>query len=140
MANLNFSNVTIGGRLTSSPELRSTAKGTLCTNFRVAVNKRQLDGQAKTNFIPCVAWGSVADFVTKYFRKGSSILVVGEWDNNEWTDKDGNKRIQSEIVVSRVEFVDSKDEAPAETSPAPVAAKPAPKYEEVDLEQENLPF
>ena len=136
-ANFNFNKVIIGGRLTTTPELRSTSAGTLCTNFHVAVNRRTKNG-TETDFIPCTDWGDRADFVTKWFHKGSSICVTGTLRNRKWTDVNGNERTLTEVSVDDVTFVDSKDET---TAPATASsATPAPKFEDVNPEDENLPF
>ena len=138
MANLNFNKVILGGRLTSTPELRSTANGTLCTNFNIAVSRRLKDGSNETDFIGCTVWGSTADFVTKWFRKGSSILVTGSLRNRKWTDSNGIERSTNEVNVDEVSFVDSKDEAQS-AGPKPTETKPAPKFEDV-TEDDDLPF
>lgn len=137
MANLNFAKKIIGGRLTSSPELRSTSDGTMCTNFTIAVNFKGKDGVQRSDFFECTAWKQTADFVVKFFQKGSSIFAVGTPHIRKWTDKNGVEKEREDMTVSEVYFVDSKGEMP---SAAPAAKAEAPKYEELDLEQENLPF
>ena len=139
MANLNFAKKIIGGRITSTPELRSTSDGTICTNFTIAVNFKGKGGTQKSDYFSCVAWGSTADFVTKYFQKGASILVVGTPHNKRWTDTNGVEHTREELTVTEVNFVDSRGERPND-GPAQAELKPAPKFEDVDLEQENLPF
>ena len=95
------------GRLTSVPELRHTQQGTAVTSFTIAVDRDFEKG--KTDFIDCVAWRNTAEFVSKYFGKGRMIAVVGKLQMRDWTDKDGNKRRNAEIIADNVYFADSKN-------------------------------
>ena len=116
MANFNFNKVILGGRLTGDPELRSTPNGVQVTSFTVAVNRRfsgGADQQSQADFINVVAWRQTAEFVSRYFRKGSSICVVGSLQTRSWTDQNGQKRYATEVVADEVNFVDSKGEGPA---------------------------
>lgn len=108
MANLNLNKVIIGGRLTADVEQKATPNGVAVAQFSIAVNRKGKDAQ--TDFINCVAWRGTAEFVSKYFRKGSSICVVGSLQNRSWTDKDGGKRYATEIIADEVNFVDSKSD------------------------------
>ena len=111
MANFNFNKAMIGGRLTSNVELKQTPSGVATCSFSVAVNRKyQKDGERQADFINCIAWRGTAEFISKYFGKGSSIFVVGEIQNRTWTDKDGNKRYATEIIVDEANFVDGKGE------------------------------
>lgn len=100
----------IMGRLTRDPELRRTNSGKPVASFTVAVDRDYApDGQEKeTDFIDCVAWHGTAEFVQKYFNKGSMIVVKGRLQLRSWTDKDGNKRRTAEIVADNVYFGESK--------------------------------
>ena len=100
----------IMGRLTRDPELRRTNSGKPVASFAVAVDRDYApDGQEKeTDFIECVAWNGTAEFVQKYFNKGSMIVVKGRMQVRGWTDKDGNKRKTTEIVADNVYFGESK--------------------------------
>ena len=113
MANFNFNKVILGGRLTADPELKTTTSGFVFTSFSIAVNRRtskSAEGQAsqQSDFFNCTAWRNTAEFISRYFRKGSSICVVGTLQNRSWTDQQGNKRYATDIVVDEVNFVDSK--------------------------------
>ena len=140
MANFNFNKVIIGGRLTSDPELKTTPSGISVTSFTVAVNRRGKSGEeAKADFLNCVAWRNTAEFITKYFRKASSICIVGSLQNRNWTDADGNKRYATDIVVDEAHFVDSKGESTAPSQPAsappsyiPTAYTEIPQFDEID--------
>lgn len=109
MANLNLNKVIIGGRLTSDVELKSIEQGISVASFSIAVARK--GKREETDFIPCVAWRSRAEFISKYFRKGSSICVVGNIQTRSWETPDG-KRYKTEVVVEETMFVDSKSEAP----------------------------
>ena len=100
----------IMGRLTRDPELRRTNSGKPVASFTVAVDRDYApDGQEReTDFIDCVAWQGTAEFVDKYFNKGSMIVVSGRLQLRNWTDKDGNKRRSAEILASNVYFGEGK--------------------------------
>lgn len=109
MANFNFNKVIIGGRLTADPELKTTPTGISVVSFTVAVNRR--GGDQTADFFNVTAWRQTAEFVCKYFRKASSICIVGSLQTRNWTDKDGNKRYTTEIVADEANFVDAKNES-----------------------------
>ena len=114
MANLNLNKVILGGRLVSDPELKNTTSGVSVTSFKIAVNRRyQKDAEQQADFISITAWRQTAEFISKYFRKGSSICVVGEIQTRSWTDSNNNKCYATEVVDSEALFVDSKGETTA---------------------------
>ena len=100
------------GRLTRDPELRSTSTGLSTANFTVAVNRnfKNKDGQYDADFIPCVAFRNTADFVSKFFKKGSMIGLEGRIQTGSYDAQDGTKRYVTEVVVENVEFVGGKSE------------------------------
>ena len=105
-----LNSIIIMGRLTRDPELRRTGSGLAVANFTVA-NERDMKGQngeRETDFIDCVAWRQTGEFVSKYFQKGSMIVVSGRLTIRTWTDKDGNKRRNAEVVVDNAYFGESK--------------------------------
>ena len=109
MANLNFIQVLLGGRLTADPENKQTQNGISVTKFTLAVNRRlSAEGEQRTDFFNVSAFGKTADFVYKFFKKGSSIFVVSTLKNRSWTDNDGKKRYATDIVAEDAYFVDSK--------------------------------
>lgn len=140
MANFNFNKVIIAGRLTLDPELKTTTAGVSVTSFPVAVNRQTKSGQS-VDFFDVTAWRSIAEFVTKYFRKGSSICVVGRLATRSWVDRDNVKRYATDIVADEVCFVDSKAESSAQTQSSVYVpeAYSAPKFEEVTSD-DDLPF
>lgn len=104
-----LNNVTLMGRLTKDPEIRTTGNGVTTTTFNIAVDRDfGKDGKKETDFPTIVAWRATADFVGKYFRKGSMIIVSGRLQTRNYTDKDGNKRNAVEIVADNVYFGEGK--------------------------------
>lgn len=141
-----LNHITIMGRLTRDPEYRTTPAGLSVANFSVAVD-RDFPGQSgekETDFIDCVAWRKTAEFVTKYFTKGSLIVVSGRLQIRSWKDKDGNPRRTAEIIADNVYFggskgaeTSSRQDAPASYTSPPV---PAANFAPLDGPDEQLPF
>ena len=105
-----LNHITIMGRLTRDPELRYTATQTPVTSFTLAVDRDYANretNERQTDFIDCVAWRS-AEFVSKYFQKGSLAVVSGRLQIRDWTDKEGNKRRSAEVNVDNIYFGESK--------------------------------
>lgn len=98
------------GRIVRDPELRHTQNGTAVVSFTLAVDRRfkNASGERAADFIPCVAWRSTADFVSKYFGQGVRMAVVGSIQPRSWEDDNGNKRYTTEVIVDEVYFADSK--------------------------------
>lgn len=146
MANLNLNKVIIGGRLTQEPELKTTQSGISVVSFSIAVNRKVKQGEEqKPDFFNVTAWRGTADFVARYFHRGSSICIVGSLQNSSW-EKDGQKHYKTEIIADEVFFVDSKNDAQgAETAQGGSFIPPAyqmptqPKFEELGGDQ-DLPF
>lgn len=100
-----LNHITIMGRMTADPEMRYTSNKIPVASFTVAVERdRANDGKKETDFINCVAWRNTAEFVSKYFSKGSLAVVSGRLQIREYTDKNGNKRTAAEIVAESVYF------------------------------------
>lgn len=133
MANFNFNKVILGGRLTTTPELKTTPNGVFVTTFSIAVNRKGAKGE--TDFINCQAWRSTAEFISKYFQKGSSICVTGQIQVRSWKDQQGNNRYATEVVVDEASFVDSKGDNEAPT----YAEQTVPQFEELPADA-DLPF
>lgn len=102
-----LNNITIMGRLVQDPELRYTQNQKAVANFTVAVDR---DIGEATDFIPCVAWDRAAEFMSKYFRKGSMVLVKGSLRQRNWVDKEGRKRTDYEIASEHIYFGERKNE------------------------------
>lgn len=127
--------ITIMGRLTKDPEMRTTQSGIHVTSFTLAVDRDYAqDGKRETDFINCVAWRGTAEFVSKYFGKGSMAVVSGRLQIRKYQDKNGNDRYAAEILASNVYFGESKkDKGTTVKAPENVP------YEELD-EDMDLPF
>lgn len=155
MSSLNLNKVILVGRLTADPELKQTQSGTAVTSFTLAINRRYQpkneDGspaQQQADFINCVAWRQTAEFLCRYFRKGSAVCITGAIQTRSWTDNHNVKRYATEVIADEVMFVDSKNEsgaAPvADTTANGTAVPPAintvapPNFEE--LKADDVPF
>ena len=129
----------IMGRLTADPELRTTASGVAVTTFSVAVDRRfQRQGEEKqTDFINVVAWRQTAEFVSRYFHRGSMIAVRGSIQQRNYEDKNGNKRTATEVIAEEALFGGSKSTGKAEEKPA---ESEQGGFEEVEGDPNDLPF
>ena len=131
--------VIITGNLTRDPEVRSTQSGMSIMRLGVAVNDRRKNNQTGEwedvpNFIDCVMFGTRAENVSRYIRKGSKVAIEGKLRWSSWEDKQGGKRSKIEVVVDDLEFMsrdggDGKQPAPANAAPAADA-----------YAQEDIPF
>lgn len=106
---MSFNKVILMGRITADPEIKQSASGVAVTSFSLAVDRRlSKDGERKCDFITIVAWRQTAEFICKYFDKGSAMLVCGELQTRSWEDGNGNKRYATEVVASEVTFCEAK--------------------------------
>ena len=100
--------VILMGRLTKDPEVRYTNGGKTIGSFSIAVDRRfKSEGQPEADFFTCVTFGKQAEFVEKYLKKGTKILLSGQIQNNNY-EKDGVKHYNTQIVVDEIEFAESK--------------------------------
>lgn len=108
------------GRLTKDIDLKRTMSGKFFCNFTVACDRKfkNADGSRETDFISCVAWNQTAEFLAKYFKKGSRIAVVGSIQTRT-SEKDGQKTYYTEVIVEEVEFVESNKSQSTQTQSAP---------------------
>ena len=153
MANFNLNKVILGGRLTGDPELKQTQSGVSVCTFGIAVNRRYNSKdsaqQTQADFFNITAWRQSAEFVSKYFRKGSSICVLGSIQTRSWQDQQGQRRYATEVVVDEANFVDSRNEnaggqnsyTPDAYSAPSYSSNPgsAPNFEEHNTD-DDLPF
>ncbi len=131
-----LNNSIIVGRLTKDPEIRHTKTGVTVAIFSVACQRDYAGaegGTPKTDFFNTEAWRGTAEFIERNFHKGDMIVVQGRLQNDEWTDRDGNKRVTTKIVAERVYFGESKRSKQ-------VADISAADFEEPDDNDEALPF
>ena len=137
--------IIVMGRFARDPELRTTGSGTPCASFSLAVERDfadQATGKRDCDFIDCVAWKHTAQFVQKYFSKGSMAVVSGRLQIRPWEDKNGNKRRTAEIVVENIYFGASRKEAaPAADYSAPAASAASdPDFALLEDEDGQFPF
>lgn len=104
-----LNHITVMGRLTRDPELKRTTQGVPVVSFTLAVERDYQTGEEKiSDFIDIVAWRNTAEFVSRYFAKGRMAVVSGRLQIRDWTDKEGNKRRNAEVIADSVYFADSK--------------------------------
>ena len=156
MSSLNLNKVVLAGRLTGDPELKQTPSGVSVTNFSIAINRRFSsrngeNAEQQTDFINVVAWRQTAEFITKFFRKGSAICLTGSIQTRAWQDTQGQRRYATEVVVDDAMFVDSRAEsnaaqggsyvpdAYAQTPSFSSNAAQTPNFEELNTD-DDLPF
>lgn len=135
-----LNHATIMGRLTKDPELRRTGSGIAVTSFTVAVDRDfENDGERETDFIDCVAWRGLGEFIARNFHKGKMIVVSGRIQQRNWKDKDGNKRRNTEIVADAVYFAGDKKASSGGDTPGYVGSNEQ-DYEKLEDEDAQLPF
>ena len=138
----------IMGRLVADPELRSTGTGVSVTSFTIAVDKSYVrqGEERQADFIDVVAWRPTAEFVCKYFHKGSMIAVQGSIQTRNYEDKNGNKRKSTEVVADNVSFCGSRAESGSSTRTEEAAYQPATSFATADesefteIPEDDLPF
>jgi single-strand DNA-binding protein len=134
VANFNLNKVILGGRMTADPVLKVTPSGVQVCNFSIAVNRRfaeEKGGEKAADFFNVTCWRQTAEFVSRYFRKASSICVVGSIQTRSWVDQTGQKKFGVDIVADEAYFVDAKAEMPGAAMQNPQVqqgyAAPAPQ-------------
>ncbi|MBO7310532.1 MAG: single-stranded DNA-binding protein [Clostridia bacterium] len=110
---LNLNKVVLAGRITADPELKQTPSGVSVLSFTIAVNRsyvsKSSEQERQADFINIVAWRTTAEFIAKYFKKGSAICVTGSIQTRTWNDNNGNKRYATEVVADEAAFVESRN-------------------------------
>lgn len=117
------------GRLTRDPEIRYSqgASSTAVASFSIAVDRRfKRDGEPDADFFNCTAFGKQAEFVERYLKKGTKMVVVGRVQNDNYTNKEGQKVYSTRIMVDELEFAESKNAAGGESSEYRPSARPEP--------------
>ncbi len=130
---LNLNKVVLAGRITADPELKQTATGISVLSFTIAVNRRfasrnSEQGENQADFINVVAWRQTAEFISKYFRKGSAICVTGSIQTRNWQDQNGQRRYATEVVADDATFVESRSESGNSQSYSQDSFAGAPSY------------
>lgn len=154
-----LNHIVIMGRLTRDPELRYTQSQVPVASFTVAVDRDfsgRDGGERQTDFINCVAWRQSAEFVSKYFHKGSMAVVSGRLQIRQYQDREGNNRTAAEVVSDNVYFGESRRDSDNRTSGdsgysnasysrsyeaprAAAASNPSP-FSELSEDEGELPF
>lgn len=143
---MSLNNVTLMGRLTYSPELKSTPSGVSVLRFQIACDRNyQAQGQERqADFIDCLAWRSTAEFISRFFHRGDMIGVEGSIQTSNFTDKDGNKRKSVDVVANNVSFCGSKQQSNSNpnlnVAPPTYASADNSDFEEIVDEDDDLPF
>lgn len=128
--------IILQGRLTAEPDLRQTTSGVFVCSFTVAVDRdfKDKNGEKQTDFIYVVAWRNTAEFISKWFHKGSLILVDGSLQSRKYEDKSGQKRTTFDVVANAVYFGgDKRDNVSQFPQEKSVDVEP-------DLDSDDLPF
>ena len=141
--------VTLMGRLTAEPELKTTQSGLNYCRFTVAVDRpTSKDKERQTDFISCVAWRTTAEFICKYFSKGSRIALNGNIQTGSY-EKDGQKTYTTDVIAEKVYFCESKQSQQSQQAQQPQQAQQEPpKQPEAETKQgyltpalpDDLPF
>jgi single-strand DNA-binding protein len=109
--------VILMGRLTKDPDIRKSQSGTTVASYSIAVDRKfKREGEPTADFFNLVSFGKQGEFVEKYLRKGTKIVVSGTLQNNEYTNREGVKNKNTQILVSEVEFAESKGESKGESN------------------------
>ena len=145
--------VILMGRLTKEPEPNVTQSGIHILRFTLAVDRpKKKDQDTEADFIGCVAFGKTAEVIGSYCHKGQRILIEGRIQTGSYTDKSGNKKYTTEVIVSRMEFIERRSQdqnKPSRQTGASGAGKPDVSFEDMGtvvhkdpepMEQEEIPF
>ena len=140
-----MNSINIIGRLTAEPELRRTPDGTAVCSYSLAVKRPKV--KDTTDFINCVTWRQGAEYLSQYGRKGDIVAVSGVLTGRKWQDKDGNSRINWEVVTDTVELLSNKKSSEGNSNTAqsnkPSYAQPSyaqQGFQTVDYDDASLPF
>ena len=125
-----YSQVTLIGRITKNPEVKTSTKGNVVARFSLACDRRYADenGERKTDFHECVCFGKTAENLEKYVKKGYRLFVQGELENNDFEDSKGNKRKSTYISVDKIIYLENKEKEEAN------------KPELAPIDDDSLPF
>lgn len=133
--------ISVAGRLVRDPELRRTNSGKAVTSFILACDrdfKNQQTGEKEVDFFDCVAWGAAGENAAMYFSKGQMAMVTGRLQIRQYTDKNGQNRKQTEILVSSLYFCGNNK--PNAGGSATQNAQSAPQFVPVECDDDQLPY
>ena len=144
--------VILVGNLARDPELRQTPAGVSVARFTIAVNRNYTakDGQQQTDFISCVAWRQLAEFLCRYFQKGSSIQLCGSIQTRSWDGQDGTRHFATEVIADEIQFNGPKQQNEQTQGTAPIPGMSpnvsahsdilTDDYDDVTSDEDDLPF
>lgn len=145
-------NITLTGRLTADPELKTTPNGVSVCSFTLAVKRPRTKDE--TDFIPCVVWRQGAEYLAKYGAKGNMVAATGSLISRKWQDKNGNNRVNYEVICDTVELIESRSNGGVNNNTVNTSSEPqnasanataynphdnTGNYKEIDSDEE-LPF
>lgn len=139
---MNINKVILMGRFTADPELKKTGDGVSVIRFTVAVNRpKQKDKERAADFISCVAFRQTAEFISKYFRKGSAIIVFGTIRTGFY-EKDGTRIYTTDVIADEVNFGESRqaDNGATDTAPVTGGSVSAGQGDIAYIDDGDLPF
>ncbi len=130
--------VILQGRLTRDVEMRQTTSGKAVAKFSIATNSgfKNQNGEEQVTFTECTAWGKTAEFMNRYFQKGTQLIVEGELRNNNYTDRDGVKHYGMLVNVKSVSFCEKRSEGQPQQPQQSVTAQQAAAYSQIGYRQE----
>ena len=128
---MSINKVVLSGNICSDPDLKATNSGSTILAFRIAVNDRKKNKGGEwedvPNYFSCYVFGNRANSVSKYVSKGTKVFIEGKLRWHQWTDNQGNKREDVDVIVDEIEWAPRANQtAPAATQPAPTPRRPAP--------------
>jgi len=136
--------VVLMGRLTRDPEVRYTqTNNTLVASFSLAVNRRfaKQGEERQADFINVVAWNKTGEFVSKYFKKGQQVAVIGRIQTRNWDDEQGQKHYVTEVVAEETYFADSKKNGDSQDFENTFGENVSQNTEfQIDSSDDDLPF
>ena len=139
--------VILVGNLARDPELRHTPAGVSVARFTVAVNRNYTakDGQQQADFINCIAWRQQAEFLCKYFQKGSGIQLCGSIQTRSWDGQDGTRHFATEVIADEIQFNGPKQQNEQTQGTAPIPGMSpndilTDDYDDVTSDEDDLPF
>lgn len=135
---MSLNHIIVMGRITKDPEMRYTQSQTPVASFTIACDRDYQQGgsERQTDFVSCIAWRQTAEFVSKYFAKGSMAIVSGRLQIRDWNDREGNKRKSAEIVADNIYFGESK----RRDADAPTTDVSTTSFQELADDDGELPF
>ena len=133
-----MNNISLIGRLTKEPELKSTSNGNKVISFCLAVDRRTKD--KATDWIDCVAWNKTAEIIAQYCHKGKMLSVTGSLQTRTWEDNEGNKHKVTEVNVMSIDLLGGSEKADKPSEEAVTADEPEPAVVDQAETIGGLPF